>query len=585
MDSALKVTDQADEIAFSAMVGGDNIINIPLFQRAYRWKPSNIGEFWDDIDSILDETSRSHFLGVLVLVPQNRKVGHPVVLDVVDGQQRLSTCYITLMAMAYAAAESGHIDWATEVIQSFLLTRKFLTYSTNTRLIPSAADRQQFHNLWAKLRSLTPFSANHFGGVEALTPQPSGEPKGRMQKAFEISLKRCRQIIKDQGFSKIEEVFEVVTGKMSFVTINLRSPTAAPAIFERLNARGEKINISDLVRNEVFSRVGDDAARAKQIFESHWEPFVNLFGERDGSFENFLFPYGLTIKSNITKADLFTVLREHWQAKDGPMEIVQAMNAFVGPYLVLETGKTTLTIDPEVSRAYAKLNRLNVPSTTYSFLLRLAKSVSDGLVSSKTATEIVDVIESFLFRRAVCGIEPSGLHAVFKTLWAECEKSADGVSAISVIKSISRRSTVPWPNDIEFEQAIRVDDLYSRKVCRFALQEFEKFTQGETPKDDFHIEHIYPQKPGKDWTDSQKEELAPLVNCWANLIPLTVQMNPSLGNASYIKKSAQFANSIFASPRKIAKQFDDWNITNITKRADEIAAFAKQRWPHVRVTS
>ena len=72
MDAGLKVTNEQQETAFSDIVAGDNVINIPLFQRAYRWGGPNLKELWDDIDDIVEEKSKSQFLGVLVTVSQSR---------------------------------------------------------------------------------------------------------------------------------------------------------------------------------------------------------------------------------------------------------------------------------------------------------------------------------------------------------------------------------------------------------------------------------------------------------------------------------------------------------------------------------
>tara|TARA_R110001606_G_scaffold397668_1_gene574872 strand:- start:326 stop:2080 length:1755 start_codon:yes stop_codon:yes gene_type:complete len=583
MDTDLKVTDQPEEIAFDDIVAGDNIVNIPLFQRAYKWTEKNLIQFWDDIDSIIDGSSRSHFLGVLVLVPQSRRVGQPVVLDIVDGQQRLTTCYLSILSMVQAAAEAEHTQWALEVARGFLLTRKFSNFSTNTKLVPSATDRQQFHSIWSRISNLKQLEGADWSGEPPSPPQPSGETAGRMSTAYKSLLKRSKFVLESEGLEGLERVFEIIVGRLSFVTINLRSPTAAPAIFERLNARGEKINISDLVRNEVFARVAEDPMKAQSIFETHWEPFVDKFRRHGIDLEKLLFPYGLTIDPQITKADLFQALRNSWGEGEDPRSIIRALDEHTACLFALENGDVSAYPRGPLRDGLLNLNLLGAPSSVYAFLFHLTKAVAAETLSEKKAAEIISLIESFLFRRAICGIEPTGLHAVFKGLWQEIV--ATSVSVESVRTSIARRTTVPWPGNDDFVQAIVRNPLYGRRVAKYAIRQYELAAKGETPNDDFEIEHIYPKQPSTDWTIPSSEDVDRIRDTWGNLLPLTSAMNPSIGNSGYLKKRAEYRRAVFASSRDVADKFEDWTLDTIEERSAFIAKWAVTRWPYTRTVT
>lgn len=579
MDTNLKVTDQPEEIAFDDIVAGDQIINIPLFQRAYKWTEKNIIQFWEDINSIVDGSSRSHFLGVLVLVPQGRRVGQPALLDIVDGQQRLTTCYLAILSMVQAAAEINETEWAVEVARGYLLTRSFSNYATNTKLIPSAADRQQFHDIWTRIVGVRNLETVDWRGDLPSTPQPSGDNKGRMATSYQSLLRRTRQIAKEEGIEGLQKIFDIIFGKLSFVTINLRSPTAAPAIFERLNARGEKITISDLVRNEIFSRVADKPSEASTIFSNYWEPFIGNFRSKNIEFELILFPYGLTINSNITKADLFQELRNHW-GESHPRDIIKSIDKFTPIISSLENGEIIEELPQNFSKKLAKLSRVKAPSSLYPFLFMLSASVQDDELDADNGCEVIDVVESFLVRRAVCGIEPTGLHAVFKGLWGEVKQGV--VSGDRVRTAISRRSTVPWPSDDEFKTAICTLPLYGKRVASYLLLQYESGLEGETPEDEFQIEHVYPTTPHKEWEIESDEYSDRIRNTWGNLIPLTKAMNPSLLNGPYHKKKASYLESVFATARKLGREHDTWSIKTIELRNEELAQWATQRWPYSR---
>ena len=58
MDAKLKVTDVQEEASFYDLVAGDNMLEIPLFQRPYKWKESHYKAVLQDISGIDEETSR-----------------------------------------------------------------------------------------------------------------------------------------------------------------------------------------------------------------------------------------------------------------------------------------------------------------------------------------------------------------------------------------------------------------------------------------------------------------------------------------------------------------------------------------------
>jgi len=84
IEISLKVTDQPQESSFFDMVGGDNVLSIPLFQRHYRWQQRNLQWLWDDMIDIRDEATKSVFRGVVVCVSRGALPGRPIPWEIVD---------------------------------------------------------------------------------------------------------------------------------------------------------------------------------------------------------------------------------------------------------------------------------------------------------------------------------------------------------------------------------------------------------------------------------------------------------------------------------------------------------------------
>lgn len=260
------------------------------------------------------------------------------------------------------------------------------------------------------------------------------------------------------------------------------------------------------------------------------------------------------------------------------------MQQYAGTFLALEAGLPEIELPPNLQERVDRIHRLGKPSSTFSFILRLIAAVRNNEVMADSAVAILDVIECFLFRRAICGKEPTGLHAVFKGLWHEVaeEEGAPGASAESIRQAISSKPTIDWPSNAEFEASIRTGDLYNRKVAGYALREFETECEGESPSDEFQIEHVCPRSETAHWLSVFQTRYQPLVNTWANLFPLTGRMNIQAGQEPFSIKREEYANSIFASTRDLAESYSVWTPVEVDERADRLVTWALQRWSFER---
>lgn len=338
MDDNLKVTATNDERNFTEIFSGETVVNIPLFQREYKWGPKNLKDFWADVDAIIDGSKSSQFLGVVVTVPRPRNMGAPQVFDVVDGQQRLFTCHLAIAAAVRIALDDNRVTWAVDVAKSLLVMRRTSSSPTNIKVIPSAKDRQQFNILWTEIANHPNVKKEGGWGEESFPtpPSPSGSNNGALLKQYRRIQALLKSTLQKEGFEAFEARVSVIASKLSLVTISLRDPIAAPIIFERLNSRGEKITTADLVRNEIFARDASDPARASAMFANYWEPFQKKYEDRKLGVELLLFPYGLTFDSNVTKAELFSKLRARWSTLDDTTDIIEELDEFSDALFALE---------------------------------------------------------------------------------------------------------------------------------------------------------------------------------------------------------------------------------------------------------
>lgn len=570
----------ADPVTLLQLFSADNILRCPLFQRPYVWKKENIETLWNDIDSVLDGQCDVRFLGALVFDNESASTSSsPGEYWVIDGQQRLTTLYLSLCALAIVAREAGADDISEHLAEEYLLSRKS-TSRRAPKFSPTLRDTRQFNQI--VISSLAGFA-------RVSQARETGESSGAMTDAYELIKRKVREhCLDNEGRVSAESVSrlrEVLLERLEFVEIRLGQRHDANEVFDRLNKEGARLGIVDLVRNEVLKRLRNDPQEAEDVYVSTWRPFETSFDTPE-SMESYFFPHALTRDSTITKSRTFNALARRWQEIYGnsanPTEQVNAimsdLREHVGIYRLLKDGSALKSLSGPYGSSLTSLSRLRPPSVTFPYLFSLHAAVTACKVERDVAASILLLIEAFLFRRAVCGMEPTGLHAVFKALWVNAGADPD------LVRRSLETKTIKFPNDGEFEVAIRSAPMYYRKIRNYAMLELERsFTTGDIIESfpEMTADHLLPQTARDDWRESfSQADIDRWLHTWANLVPLSGKANSEKGNRSWSQaRSLLKTESVFSTTKIILDRFENWTPTTLETRASELATWAIGRWP------
>jgi hypothetical protein len=181
----------------------------------------------------------------------------------------------------------------------------------------------------------------------------------------------------------------------------------------------------------------------------------------------------------------------------------------------------------------------------------------------------------------LCGVEPTGLLGLFRFLWS----NVDGTPNVANVSSIIlKRLTVEWPDDERLKSQINERPIYGSSICNYVLLEYERALGADFPDGDPPwVEHILPQKPASNsrWRqDFTAEQHKQMVGIWANLLPLSAQMNSELSARDYsVKRDVYRQKSMYASARRVADTYNVWTPSEIADRSVQICKWAIKRWP------
>ncbi len=568
-----KITDNSNELSFHQLTSTSSMLHIPLFQRPYVWTKRQLDRMIMEIEKIAEKEDESRFLGAVIAVTRPTNPSQPTPHEIVDGQQRLTTMYLFLLAAAQVAAREGRIDYSRGLISTNLIVDWAQDLPSNTKLQPSISDRAQFSEIFRKVSLAGELS--DWLPIKAKLPHSSGNVDGPLSKQFGRIYTYLLRKVSDLGFEELSKLVEVVRNKLTFVFILLKDPGSATTVFEGLNDPGVPISVGDLVKNEIFSRVGYNEEEAKILHQNTWIPFRDKFGD---VFDDFFFPLCVIYKSNASRTEMFGELRELWRHLDSK-EIIENLDKYSNPYLAL-----TGTINPileygnEIGRAISNLVELKHPSATLPFLMKLLREFSDKNICKDDVLQCFKIIESFLVRRALCGVEPTGLLGMFRTMWSQCEghPTAEKISGV-----ISNRLTIEWPSDDRLTKAIAERPLYGSSIARYAILALERSLGSEEPPlTNLTIEHVMPRSYAKEWEGViEKDKHAKLKDLWANLIPLSESMNGKVDQSSFeVKKANIEKKSMYITARDFCSKYQTWNEVTINARSQEIAQWAVNHW-------
>jgi uncharacterized protein with ParB-like and HNH nuclease domain/predicted transport protein len=534
---------------------------IPIYQRAYSWTERECAQLWADImNAGRNDKVSAHFVGSIVYVEQGLyQVSSQAPLLVIDGQQRLTTVTLLIEALARAVGETEPMDgFSARKLRNYYLLNPEEDHERRFKLLLSQTDKASL--------------------IALLTSQPKPkEASLRIQANFELFEK---WVAAAKG-----DLAAVCRGiaKLIVVDISLNRDSDNPQlIFESLNSTGRKLSQADLIRNYVL--MGLEPKLQTRLYEHFWRPMEVEFGQEAYAteFDSFMRHY-LTLKTgeipNVNDVyEAFKMLAVSSGAGDVE-ELVKEIRSFASHYcrIALDAGA-----DPALKDVFHDIRELRV-EVAYPFLLELYDDFSCGALSKADLTTATRLVESYVFRRAVCSIPTNSLNKTFANFGKALRKShyLESIRATFLTLPSYRR----FPGDAEFEMAFQTRDLYTFRNRSYWLRRLENHERKErVPVQDYTIEHIMPQNEklrsewqialGADWQRVQAEWLHRPGN-----LTLT-GYNSEYSDRPFQEKrdmDGGFANSPLNLNKGLG-QLDTWNEGSIKARGDRLAKIASEVW-------
>ena len=536
---------------------------IPIYQRTYSWTEKECRQLWDDIVRTGEKDAiAAHFVGSIVYIEQGLyQVSSQSPLLVIDGQQRLTTVMLILEALARHLGNKEPVEgFSAKKLRNYYLLNPLEEDERGFKLILTQTDKQ---SLIALMRQMT----------------PPAERSVRIMENFAFFEKQIEGLGGD-----ISSLCKGLA-KLVIVDISLSRDQDNPQlIFESMNSTGRELSQADLIRNYIL--MGLEPSQQTQLYEEHWRPMEAAFGQEayDKHFDSFMRHY-LTLRSgeipNVRA--VYEAFKDYSRvpevAEAGVGALVTDIHTYANYYCAMALGQEA---NKDSASAFSDLRELKV-DVAYPFLLELYDDYANARLTSEGFVQAVRLVESYVFRRAVCAIPTNSLNKTFATIGRSLKKDRYIESIQAYLLNLP--SYRHFPSDVEFMQELTKRDLYNFPRRTYFLRHLENYGRKEhVPVGEYTIEHILPQNPNlsTEWQQALGAEWERVQETWVH----------TLGNLTLTGYNAEYSDRSFSEKRDMPGGFresplrlnyglgteQNWNEDTIRKRAERLAAQAIEIW-------
>lgn len=536
-----------------------NSLVVPPNQREYAWEDKYVKNLYQDLAKAISDDDGPYFLGTLVTIPRANGV-----LEVVDGQQRLTTTTILLAA-----------------IRDYLRTTEpDIAASIDTDFLSGfdRARREHIPKLTLNLDDNDFFKAKLTNGQAVASTRHSHK---LLQGAFDLARAHVRSIVggldpKDHG-DLLNKWIGFIQHSAIVILLRVPNQTNAFRMFETLNDRGLKTSQADLIKNYIFGRAAERMNEVQQKWTLMRGALESL--DNDDITLDFLRHALINIRGFLREPQLYEKVQD--LAKSPQQVVTLATN--------LETMATTYVAihNPEhekwnrypaaTRRAIEVLNLFNIRP-----MRALMLGVASRLDPKETSAVFVFLI-SLGVRLLIAGTTRSG--SVETPLADVAHKVFGGeVTTGQQVRAALKNIT---PTDKEFREAFQTHNATKAALARYYLRSLEMAAKElpepwHIPIDDpevINLEHILPRKPRQLWPSFENEEvMADYVNRLGNQALLLAKDNARLRSDVFADKRAVYADAGYVFTSQVAEA-TDWGPAEVDARQQQMAEYALKAWP------
>ena len=538
---------------------------IPVYQRNYTWSPeAETARFMNDIEALLGNRGLPHFLGILIYKEFERGSMYREI-RIVDGQQRLTTSFLFLVCLRKIAGERKDRETAG-IIDDFYLYNRHASEDIKLRLKPTVSDDDTYERLL-------------YGNKKDLSKK---NRESNICRNYEYIYDRILEMNKKHSLLAILDTLS----RLDILAFPLSEQDDSQQIFESINSTGAPLTSADLIRNYILMNDASDVQ--ERNYRLYWQPMERYFPQSRKLEEFFRVYLAAKTYSLLSKRDVYEGFKSFWNSSHiDQEERLQEINRYCRYYYTIYNGECE---DPQVEKALKDFRRTEsrVPAP---FLVELYNLYDDGKIDARTFAAEIRLIDTYLTRRALCGMDNGSLNRYFPQLlrsvmnsWKKKHRNIHEITKVFLI-NYNRGKSLAMPTDQQLRSRLREINAYSLMCIRPVLERIEHYgATAEVDTSDLNIEHIMPQNPNNWWKRNSgaadDEEYTFYANLIGNLTLCAEYDNTRMGNQDFKFKKNVLSKTLHIRMNTELLNRETWNIQDILNRCDRLARQIAEIYPY-----
>lgn len=568
---------------------------IPRYQREYTWSRAQ----WDALFDDLLENEPNYFLGSIICINQSQDALSVQSLELVDGQQRMTTLSLLLAAIYQSFRVLPNLGMEQQ-IELYNLKHKLVLKkkSDQPRLIPQVQNNNQ-QDYFAVLGK---------AGILDDVEQVQHAGNRRVLKAYRHFLWRIEQYLQElsEPVAGLQALLDKVN-TATLVKIEVGGHSDAYTLFESLNNRGVPLTAIDLIKNKLLAVLEAKDSGSIDKHYNRWKKVIDALGDDYAVQERFFRQYYNAFKPDLkdivsvpvaTKSNLMQVY-EKLIAHDAE-SFLQAMIRLSAHYAQI-VGYRAVPEQPKLSGLLLSLDRIQ-GAAAYLLLLVLFERKDTLELEQEHLEQVVHFLIAFFVRRNTTDLPPT---RDLTRIFMDVAETVLALKGQAVVSHILQRLTGESASDEQFEKSLK-GPIYedNKAVCRFVLCALEESRMTRESQVDlwalkgkqyvWTIEHIFPQ--GENIPDTWVQMIAngdavlaeqhrqTYAHCLGNL---TISgYNSALGNKSFAEKQSRldsqgrkvgYNNGLHLNQALVNET--SWTVDKLKARTDLLVQEVLQKYP------
>lgn len=543
---------------------------IPVYQRNYTWSADReVKQYLNDLSRVLKKEYKNHFMGILIYLEKSIDFSTRE-LSVIDGQQRLTTTFLTIYAIREMFKNSGELDRVQQLDGQYL-TNPYHKDKIKYKLKPLVADDDVYRCI-----------------VEDRLSDNENE-QSLIYKNY-VYIRSYLEGLVANGYTANDILLAL--DKLYVVCVPISEEDNAQKIFESINATGVKLTAADLIRNFLLMNLDSDTQ--DKFYAQYWRKIEENISMDSKDLEMFFRMY-LAVKTYalVPKNGVYRSFVDWVENRKVSTDLLfKELLDYAKIYHSINSAPTA-SLDKTLRVAITDFRKIK-SDLPISIIIEFYRLYNIGIIKADVLGQLIQAINAYLIRRNICDMDSQNISKLFPTILRRVMEKCDGdytdiVSVLNqeMVGNNAGTSGSYMPTDAQMHDALFSANVYGRPTLRIILDRLE-LSNNPAPVDlsALSIEHLMPQTPTEEWLeelDVDEENYMANLHRLGNLTLAAKPDNSAMSNQLWDYKNEILKSTAHLKMNMELLSIPKWTIKCIDDRTETLIKRICEIFPYPEV--